>query len=249
MQKFYYPVALILISLSLTVVLNAKNNSGDKLKSAAENLMVSSEDFSEAAISERAEILYSEIGLEKQGLSKQAFNYAYKGYQNLLAKNKIQRTEYLTICDFSQPSAKKRFYIIDVESKELIRHTYVAHGRNSGGLYATNFSNKPQSLQSSLGFYVTADTYFGGHGLSLNLKGMDPGFNDNAYQRRIVMHGASYATKSFIQQNKYLGRSFGCPAVPQHESAEIINSIKNGTCLFIYHPSKNYVQNSKILNS
>lgn len=213
------------------------------------NTNVATVDFNDAAIAERAEILYSEIGLEKNGLSKQAFNYAYKGYMNLLGKNKIQRTEYLSICDFSQPSAKKRFYIIDVESKKLIRQTYVAHGRNSGGLYATNFSNKPQSLQSSLGFYVTADTYYGGHGLSLNLEGMDPGFNDNAYQRRIVMHGAAYATKNFIQQNKYLGRSYGCPAVPQQESAAIINKIKNGTCLFIYHPLKNYAQNSKILNS
>jgi hypothetical protein len=115
-------------------------------------------------------------------------------------------------------------------------------------LYATHFSNKPESFQSSLGFYITGNTYYGGHGLSLNLKGMEPGINNNAYNRRIVIHGAAYATKSFVQKNKYLGRSYGCPAVPQQESAEIINSIKDGSCLFIYHPTKKYAQTSKILN-
>lgn len=246
MQKFYYPVALILFSLSLGVVLNAKNNSANKLTLSAETGLKMQ--APEISFTEKSDALYREVGLANFGLSKQAFDYAYKGYQNLLEENKIEKTEYLTICDFSQPSSKKRLYIVDVESKELFLHTYVAHGRNSGGLYATRFSNKPESLQSSLGFYVTSNTYYGGHGLSLNLEGMDRGFNDNAYNRRIVVHGASYATKWFVQQNKYLGRSFGCPAVPQQESAKIINAIKDGSCLFIYHPTKKYIQNSKILN-
>jgi hypothetical protein len=123
-----------------------------------------------------------------------------------------------------------------------VLNTYVAHGRNSGGEYARKFSNKIKSLQSSLGFYVTKKSYTGEHGLSLRLDGVEPGINDKAYRRAIVMHGASYIGEGLM------GRSFGCPAVPKKESKTIINTIKNGTCLFIYHPEKKYLQSSKILN-
>ena len=134
--------------------------------------------------------LYENINLQQYGLSKQAFDYAYKGYQNLLKKNMIDRSDYLTICDFSQPSRQKRLYIIDIASNELVLNTYVAHGKNSGAEYATRFSNKPSSLQSSLGFYITEGTYIGEHGLSLKINGVDKGFNDKASRRHIVIHGA-----------------------------------------------------------
>jgi L,D-transpeptidase catalytic domain len=192
--------------------------------------------------------LYTSLNLEEKGLSKEAFNYAWKGYQRLLEKKLISRSDYLTICDFSQPSSQKRLYIIDVTSIKLVVNTYVAHGRNSGGEYATQFSNKPESLESSLGFYITQSTYIGEHGLSLRINGVDAGFNDKAYQRSIVIHGAAYVDESRARQGVFMGRSFGCPAVPQKESANIITTIKNGTCLFIYHPDKNYLLGSKILN-
>jgi hypothetical protein len=182
--------------------------------------------------------------LSKMGLSKEAFEYSFKGYQYLLEKNKLTNPGLLTICDFSQSSKKKRLYLIDMTNNKVLMNTWVAHGRNSGVEYANKFSNKPESLQSSLGFYVTGQTYQGAHGLSLRVNGLEPGFNDKAYKRAIVIHGANYigGDKSFM------GRSFGCPAVPARESATIINKIKNGTCLFIYHPAKNYLKTSKILN-
>jgi hypothetical protein len=148
----------------------------------------------------------------------------------------------------SQPSTQKRMYIVDVKNLRVLLNTYVAHGRNSGLEFAEKFSNKVESLQSSLGFYVTKQTYLGKHGLSLRLSGLDRGFNDNAEKRAVVVHGAPY-----IGENRadaaYMGRSFGCPAVPQAQSTQVINLIKNGTCLFMYHPSETYVHHSTVLNS
>lgn len=195
-----------------------------------------------------ATTLYNSIQLEQLGLSKAAFDYAWKGYEYLLSLKKISRSNYLTICDFSQSSLKKRLYIIDIENNRLVTQTYVAHGRNSGGEYASEFSNKPESLQSSLGFYVTANTYIGKHGLSLKIDGMEPGINDKALERAIVIHGADYVSAGRAAAGGYMGRSWGCPAVPKQEANSIIATIKNGTCLFIYHPEKSYLHGSKILN-
>lgn len=195
-----------------------------------------------------ASTLYCNADLEQAGLSRTAFEYAWKGYQYLLQHNKIARTDLLTICDFSQSSAQKRFYIIDINKGALLTNTYVAHGKNSGGEYANKFSNIPESLQSSLGFYVTQQTYQGEHGLSLRVNGLEPGFNDNAFARSIVIHGAAYVDAARAKYGMFMGRSFGCPALPQNESSRIIQTIKNGSCLFIYHPSKDYLQRSKILN-
>lgn len=195
-----------------------------------------------------AAIVYNTVNLQEYGLSEEAFNYAWKGYQKLLTKKMISRSNYLTICDFSQSSKQKRLYIIDVAGNKLVTNTYVAHGKNSGGEYATKFSNKPESLQSSLGFYITANTYSGAHGLSLRVNGVDPGYNDKALARTIVIHGAAYVDAARAKAGMFMGRSWGCPALPQKEAANIITTIKNGTCLFIYHPGKNYLLGSKILN-
>ena len=192
--------------------------------------------------------LYSTINLSDYGLSEDAFTCAWKGYQKLLVQNRVSRSDYLTICDFSQSSKQKRFYIIDIASNKLLINTYVAHGKNSGAEFASKFSNTAESLQSSLGFYITSNTYIGAHGLSLRLNGVDPGYNDKAFERSIVMHGAAYVDAARVKAGMFMGRSWGCPAVPQKESANIITTIKNGTCLFIYHPSRNYLLNSKILN-
>ncbi|HEX7844582.1 MAG TPA: murein L,D-transpeptidase catalytic domain family protein [Chitinophagaceae bacterium] len=193
-------------------------------------------------IDAKASSLYSSLQLAEKGLSEKAFQHAYKGYQVLLEKELLTNTRYLTICDFTQSSKQKRLYIIDLENNEVLMNTWVAHGRNSGIDKAVKFSNKPSSLQSSLGFYITQQTYYGANGLSLRLNGVERGFNDKAMRRAIVIHGADY-----IGDEKK-GRSFGCPAVPKEENATIINTIKNGTCLFIYYPAKNYLKGSKILN-
>lgn len=192
--------------------------------------------------------LFDELKLADAGLSQEAFETAYKGYVKLSGANKLQNSDLLTICDFSQSSKNKRLYIIDLSEKKLLVNTYVAHGRNSGMEYATRFSNKPESLQSSLGFYVTANTYSGEHGLSLKVKGLEPGFNDKAFARAIVIHGADYIGSERLRSSAFMGRSYGCPAVPAKESASLIHTIKNGSCIFIYHPTKNYLQHSTILN-
>lgn len=186
--------------------------------------------------------------LEEKGLSSEAFAAAWKGYQRLVENGTVTRDQYLAICDLSQSSSRRRFYIIDVKQKRLLKQTYVAHGRNSGGEYATRFSNTPESLQSSLGFYVTRNTYNGAHGISLRLEGVDPGFNDKAYERTIVLHGATYVDAARARAGIMMGRSFGCPAVPQKEAPAIIGQIRDGACLFVYHPTRIYHERSNILN-
>ena len=126
--------------------------------------------------------------------------------------------------------------------------SYVAHGRGSGGEYASRFSNYNRSHQTSLGFYITSSTYYGENGLSLRLNGLEPGFNDRAARRSIVIHGAGYVGDDYLLSNKFMGRSYGCPAVPRDVCEEIIDIIKDGTCLFIYHPTKKYLQRSRLLN-
>lgn len=192
--------------------------------------------------------LYDSLQLGSLGLSLEALQYAYLGYMQLQEKGALQNDAILSVCDFSQSSFKKRLYIIDVKNFKVLKNTYVAHGKNSGLQHASNFSNTPESLQSSLGFFVTKGTYFGKHGLSLRLGGKETGFNNKAEERAIVVHGANYIGSHRLGA-PYMGRSFGCPAVPQAEAAEVINIIKDGTCLFIYHPSKQYLNGSKLLNA
>ena len=137
-----------------------------------------------------------------------------------------------------------RLYIIDMVANKLVINTLVAHGRNSGETMASNFSNKPESLQSSLGFYLTGETYEGNNGYSMRLKGLEKGFNDQAESRAIVMHGAPYVNESFAQKMGRIGRSWGCPAVSLKEHQQIINLIKNGSCLFVFAPQKQYLAHS-----
>jgi hypothetical protein len=194
-----------------------------------------------------SKVIYDELNLAALGLSEKAFDFAYKGYQRLVKKQKL-KTDILAICDFSQSSNKRRLYILDMANNEVLLTSYVAHGRGSGAEYAMRFSNRSRSHQSSLGFYITRSTYQGEHGLSLRLQGLEPGFNSLAMKRNIVVHGAAYISDDYLDTNKFMGRSYGCPAVPEDECAEIIDLIKNGSCFFIYHPTKKYLQTSKILN-
>jgi L,D-transpeptidase catalytic domain len=201
-----------------------------------------------AAFAEEVTALYTQIDLKEMGLTKQAFEYALKGYYYLLDHHWLNKTNILSICDLSQSSRNKRLYVIDLEQRTVLVNTYVAHGRNSGGEFARSFSNNPASHKTSLGFYITQGTYFGNNGLSLKIRGMDRGFNDRANGRNIVVHGSQYVGPDFLQMNQFCGRSYGCPALPASESDSIIDLIKEGTCLFIYHPTKKYLTRSKILN-
>ena len=140
-------------------------------------------------------------------------------------------------------------FIIDLQNVKLLFKTYVAHGANSGKEFASKFSNKLSSNKSSLGFYETLNTYEGGNGYSLRLQGMEQGINDNANKRAIVLHGAGYVDERLIHSQGYIGRSWGCPAVPQALHRSIIDKIKNGSCLFIFSPNSKYLTSSKIINS
>jgi L,D-transpeptidase catalytic domain len=193
--------------------------------------------------------LYQEFDLQEIGLNKKAFEYALKGYYYLLEHHWLNRPNILSICDMSQSSRSKRLYILDMDQKTVLVNTYVAHGRNSGTEFARSFSNNPSSHKSSLGFYITQGTYYGNNGLSMKIRGMERGFNDRALGRNIVVHGSQYVGPDFLEMNQFCGRSYGCPAVPADESEEIIDLIKEGSCLFIYHPTKKYLTKSKILNS
>jgi len=192
---------------------------------------------------------YTAWNLTAAGLAQEAFNAALKGYNYLKEKNLLTNPGVMTIVDYSKPSSQKRLYVLDMNEGKILFNTLVAHGRNSGLEYATDFSNAASSHKTSLGFFITMNTYTGGNGYSLKLQGCEKGINDKALERAIVVHGADYADESFIQRNGYLGRSYGCPAVPEKFSKKIIDAIKNGSCMFLYHPTKRYSAYSKILNS
>jgi hypothetical protein len=196
----------------------------------------------------QASLIYGSMNLDDAGLNQKAFEYAWRGYHNLLKQGVIRKRSMLSICDFSQSSRTKRMYVIDVEHKKLLYHTYVAHGQNSGDEYATTFSNEPDSYKSSLGFYVTQRTYMGHNGLSLKLNGVDSGFNDMALKRQIVLHGSAYVSDRYMQDYGTLGTSLGCPALPAAVSGKIIRAVKDGSVLFIYHPTQQYLTHSTIIN-
>lgn len=166
--------------------------------------------------------------------SRESYEMAISGFEMYKKTNKVKKN-ILTIIDFNLSSTKKRLWVIDMEKNEVIFNTLVAHGINTGGEYASFFSNSPNSYKSSLGFYTTGEVYQGKHGKSLKLDGLEIGKNNNARKRCIVIHGANYVSDEFIKQHKFLGRSQGCPALPMDISDSIIGFIKDKSCIFIHH--------------
>lgn len=192
--------------------------------------------------------IYDSLQLDNLGLSKQAFIDGLKGYYYLLSEGKLNNDNIISIADFSLPSTQKRLFIIDLENHKLLFNTYVAHGRNSGKEYANHFSNRPESKMSSPGFYVTLNTYYGDNGLSLRLEGEEKGINDNALRRAIVIHSADYVSEKTVQNLGYLGRSLGCPAIPENVAQPIIQTIKEGSCFFVYCKNQKYISRSSLLH-
>lgn len=184
--------------------------------------------------------LYRTADLDSVGLSEQVFEKALTGYYNMKYSGLLHDKSVLTIADFDQESRKKRLYIIDIDKKKLILNTWVAHGQNSGGDKPSNFSNIQNSNQSSLGFYLTGEIYFGKHGRSLKLDGMDQNFNSKARDRAIVIHGADYVSQETINKLGRLGRSQGCPAVPTKLANKVIDAISDRTVLFINSSEQTY---------
>jgi hypothetical protein len=189
--------------------------------------------------------VYDKLSFKKMNkLSYAAFSKGFYGYLNMREAGKLKAGALLTICDFSLSSNTKRIWVIDLQKKKILYNTYVAHGSATGEEYAKNFSNVHESHQSSLGFFTTGETYQGEKGYSLKLHGHDGEFNSNAYDRGVVIHGAEYVNEAFAKANNRLGRSHGCPALPYELVEPIIDKIKGGHCLFIYHPMKTYVNKS-----
>lgn len=195
-----------------------------------------------------SDLLYGNMNLQAFHLSREAFDLAVAGYNKLMNEEKVANSRYLTVIDFSKALDEKRFYLIDLEKQEVALHTYVMHGKKSGGEIAKRFSNRINSFQSSLGFYVTRNTYTGKRGKSLRLEGLEEGFNSNALERNIVLHGSNYISASRARRGK-VERSEGCPAIPMQEVSDVIRKVRDGSVLFIYHPSSNYLANSPVLRN
>jgi len=185
----------------------------------------------------KVEAVYNNLATNNFMLpKKKSFTKAMEGYFQLKERGIVQK-DILTLVDYSLSSKVNRLWVIDLKSNIILFQSLVSHGRNSGNEFAAKFSDKPESYQSSLGLYVTGETYYGKHGYSLRLDGLDKGINSNARARAIVVHGADYVSEKFAQQNGRLGRSLGCLALSQELTKEVIDTIKDKSCLFVYYPS------------
>ncbi len=187
--------------------------------------------------------LYMSMQLQDR-VSYSAFEQALCGYTRI-----DHRKDIITLIDFTKPSTVERLFVLDLDQHKLLFSSHVSHGRNSGANYAVSFSNEMGSYKSSLGFYLTEGTYIGKNGYSLILDGLEKGINDRARERAIVIHGASYSNPSVISSGGRLGRSQGCPALPEAISRQIIDTIKGGSLLFIYANDAGYQQKSVFTQS
>ncbi|MGL5544230.1 MAG: murein L,D-transpeptidase catalytic domain family protein [Cetobacterium sp.] len=186
------------------------------------------------------ENLYNELNLRNK-IEFTTFSNAVSG----MKKIKGVKEDIITIVDFTKPSVKERFFVIDLKNKKTLFSTYVMHGKNSGESIPKEFSNVVNSFKSSPGFYKTENTYSGEFGYSLRLDGLEKGINDKAKERAIVVHGSQYAKPK--PGAKRLDRSLGCPAIPKEISDKVINKIKDGRLLYIHTDEKSYVQKSSLI--
>ena len=245
-KGFYLIVSSFIIAILHLPFAFAKSATGAKIFFHPPNDSTGKTSAATAPVFPSLKSVYDSLQLSLKGLSQQAFDFAKQGLHILIKEGKLLNDSIISIVDFSQPSGQKRLYILDMKNYKVLFNTLVAHGSNTGREWATSFSNLNSSHMSSPGFYITRETYQGGNGYSLKLEGVESGINDNAYERGIVIHGAAYVSDDFVNSQGYIGRSWGCPAVPLRLNEPIINTIKNGTCLFVYHPS--YINQSSVLH-
>jgi hypothetical protein len=242
----YKTLPLILLSFLVFGFTNIKENIN--LVNTTDPKILAEGTKGATTLEAKCKSLYETIQVGKYSLPNyESFTKAFEGFEQLKFQGKIEN-EFLTIIDFSLSSTQERMWVIDMQSKMVVLQTLVAHGKNSGEEFANKFSNISESFQSSLGFYITGETYSGKHGLSLRLDGVEYGINDKARDRAVVIHGADYVSNSFAQKHGRLGRSQGCPAVAKEINEKLINTIKDKSCLFIYHPSRSYVIKSKLVS-
>ncbi|RZJ49717.1 MAG: murein L,D-transpeptidase catalytic domain family protein [Chryseobacterium sp.] len=251
-MKGFYSLLGIVYVISTSFYLSPKSNDNREIRSTKKiETLVETKSVKNISSVSSSEELYNSILFESDHkLNFDVFAKALTGFENLKKAGKLdQEAHLLTICDFSMSSNTKRLWVIDTDEKKVLFNSLVAHGKNTGEEFATNFSNTESSLQSSMGFYITESTYNGDNGYSLKLLGMDRGFNDAAYRRAVVMHGADYVSEEFAATHKRIGRSWGCPAIPRALTEPIINTIKGKNCLFIYYPDQNYLDSSEWLKA
>jgi hypothetical protein len=180
-------------------------------------------------------------------LDRRVLDLALRARDCAQQRGAIPASELLTVIDYSRPSTEPRLFVLDVDRGALLHHELVAHGKRSGDNFTRRFSNVPGSRASSLGLFLTLDTYFGRHGRSLRLAGLEPGVNDRAYDRAIVMHGASYVGERFASKHGRLGRSWGCPAMAPEVAQRVIDRIRGGTPVFAYYPDSAWLDGSPFL--
>jgi hypothetical protein len=191
--------------------------------------------------------IQSDVLAEKaEGIDREVLDLALNAYHEAKARG-VATDSKLAVIDYSIPSSKPRLWIFDLDQNKVLYKLHVAHGQKSGLHESTKFSNKPESHQTSIGVFVTQETYHGRNGYSLRLDGLEEGFNDKARDRAIVMHGAAYVKESYIKANGRLGRSHGCPAIDPRVAKEVINELKEGNVIFAYYPDKDWLSQSEFL--
>ena len=182
------------------------------------------------------------------GLRAEVLKLALDAADNAARQGLVKRKNLLTVIDYSLPSTQPRLFVFDLAARKLLFRELCAHGKNSGDNVPSFFSNEPGSEATSLGLFVTADTYNGSNGYSLRLKGLEEGINDMAWSRAIVMHGAYYVSREAINALGRLGRSWGCPAIPVGAAKKIIDTIRGGSAVFAYYPEKRWLVSSAFLH-
>ena len=198
----------------------------------------------------RAAVKFSRIDVgaaQADGVSPDVLRLALNAVTCATTHGDIPAPRTLTLIDYSRPSVEPRLWVYDLSSGEMLFKELVAHGRDTGENLATHFSDRMNSHQSSLGMFVTGDTYVGSNGYSLRLDGLEPGFNARARERAIVMHGAAYVSEAFAEARGRLGRSWGCPALREAVARKVIDLVKGGSLLFAYYPDQQWLKSSTYL--
>jgi L,D-transpeptidase catalytic domain len=191
--------------------------------------------------------LAAQLLRQAPGLKAEVLRMALRATGCASEQGLVKRKNLLTVIDYSLPSTQPRLFVFDLATKKILFRELVAHGKNSGGNIANFFSNSPGSLATSLGLFVTADTYVGSNGYSLRLKGLEEGVNDMAMDRAIVMHGAPYVSRAAVRALGRLGRSWGCPAVRKEVARKMIDTLRGGSPIFAYYPDRDWLKQSSFV--
>lgn len=199
------------------------------------------------AANAQQDALRVELARAAPGLNPQALRHALAAMQCVVMHG-AEAAQRLAVIDYSRPSSERRLWIFDLQGKRLLLRDFVAHGRQSGENFAERFSNRLGSNQSSLGLFRTAESYRGKHGYSLRMDGLEPGLNDLARERAMVIHGADYVNPQLVGSQGRIGRSLGCPAVRPEVARLVVDQLKGGQFLFAWHPNQRWLEESAYLD-